>query len=549
MYTLLLLTALLCGLSGCSPDALSGGTSTSENGRIAGRIVTTEGAAAARTQVFLYPADYNPTVPDTGIPVDTTDASGYFFFSKIRRGTYAVGAVGISARLRSHHGDIAVDNDTVELTNDTLKKPGVIKIALPATADTSSGYVYIPGTNVSVKLSGSTPLYALLDSVPAGTITSVVYTSADTSIASLLKEEVTVHPADTTTVLTTGWKFHGTLFLNTTKSGADLSENLYRFPVLVRLTPSNFDFSQARHDGADILFTRNDGSTIPCEFEQWNSTACRAELWIHIDTIYRNNIDSGIVMYWGNPRALKAPSAAAVFDTAAGFSAVWHLGESADTLHDATVNRYHGIRVGSMKSGECIIGNGQVFDSSAGYGDMGNVLDAESASFTISAWVKRGTDGIETIIAKSEGGSPSSAYGWSLSFHMTDQLHGFMASGGSSWGAVGAYDYWSKEDRTVTDTSTWHFVAAVVDRSDSNRCRLYLDGADVTGGYSGNITGVGALVNSAALRIGAESDGEYQWAGSIDECIISHTVRSESWLKLCYSNQGTGDLLMTLIRE
>ena len=101
----------------------------------------------------------------------------------------------------------------------------------------------------------------------------------------------------------------------------------------------------------------------------------------------------------------------------------------------------------------------------------------------------------------------------------------------------------------MTDLTVWHYVVAVIDRSDNTRCRTYIDGVDVTGGSNGDITQVGELVTTVPLRIGAEADNECQWTGSIDECVISGTARSDAWIRMCYLNQGPDDRLVEFIRE
>jgi hypothetical protein len=59
------------------------------------------------------------------------------------------------------------------------------------------------------------------------------------------------------------------------------------------------------------------------------------------------------------------------------------------------------------------VGYGQDFDGFGDYSDMGNVLDPGTSGFSVSAWIKRSdTDNIQTIIAKSNGGTPSPTYGW-----------------------------------------------------------------------------------------------------------------------------------------
>jgi hypothetical protein len=172
------------------------------------------------------------------------------------------------------------------------------------------------------------------------------------------------------------------------------------------------------------------------------------------------------------------------------------------------------------------------------------VLNAGSGDYTFTAWVKRADTGLQTIIAKSNGGNPSATYGWSISFGLADQLHYYMASAGSMWGAAGAFDFWSRPDAVVIDTTTWHFIAVVVDRSAAAKCRTYLDGVDVTGNSNGAMAAVGVPANDLPLRIGAEADGDYQFTGLMDECVMSRALRSNAWIRLCFVNQGPNDKLV-----
>jgi len=56
----------------------------------------------------------------------------------------------------------------------------------------------------------------------------------------------------------TGWTYRKKITIDETKVDADLTN----FPVLVKLTSTNFDFSKARSDGYDIRFTSSDGTTL-----------------------------------------------------------------------------------------------------------------------------------------------------------------------------------------------------------------------------------------------------------------------------------------------
>ena len=55
------------------------------------------------------------------------------------------------------------------------------------------------------------------------------------------------------------------IYLNTSVSGAGVYGNVADFPVLVRLTGSVFDFSQALADGSDLRFSGPDGAHLAYE--------------------------------------------------------------------------------------------------------------------------------------------------------------------------------------------------------------------------------------------------------------------------------------------
>jgi hypothetical protein len=247
-------------------------------------------------------------------------------------------------------------------------------------------------------------------------------------------------------------------------------------------------------------------------------------------------------MYWGNPAAA-LPEHARVFDTADGFLGVWHLSDESDTAHDESGNRYHGLRRGGLKRSSGSIGYGQAFDTGLAYCEMGNVPNPGMNGFTASAWVKRSRTGLQTIFAKSTGGTPHPDYGWTMSFGADNQLQCFIATGEAGWSESGAFVFFSGNG-AVVDTTAWHFVVATVDRGNAGNCRTYIDGLDVTEACKGDFGSVGIVSNSLPLRIGAEADGDYEWTGSMDECVISRAVRPAAWIRLCYINQGSHDKLV-----
>ena len=76
-----------------------------------------------------------------------------------------------------------------------------------------------------------------------------------------------------------GWQYRKKITIDSTKIDADLTD----FPVLVKLTSSNFDFSKARSDGFDIRFTDEGGlALLKYERERHDLTNQVAEYWVKI---------------------------------------------------------------------------------------------------------------------------------------------------------------------------------------------------------------------------------------------------------------------------
>jgi len=193
------------------------------------------------------------------------------------------------------------------------------------------------------------------------------------------------------------WHYYRAVTLNTTSSGASVSDSVTNFPVLIRLNAGNFNFSQAKSDGSDIRFSKSGGAHLPYEIERWDQANQVAEIWVRLDMVYGNNSDQSIIMYWGNGSAVDRSDGAAVFNTNDGFAAVWHLGEDGNTgaggYRDATSNTLHGTGYNLTASSdvEGMIGKAQDFNGSSSYmdiaGSSGSSINfPEDGNYTVSAW-------------------------------------------------------------------------------------------------------------------------------------------------------------------
>ncbi|HEX2956321.1 MAG TPA: hypothetical protein VHO70_05800, partial [Chitinispirillaceae bacterium] len=101
---------------------------------------------------------------------------------------------------------------------------------------------------------------------------------------------------------------------------------------------------------------------------------------VNVDTIYGNNSTQSITMSWGNAENNGLSGSSVVFDTAAGFQGVWHLGETDGGLfNDATINKYHGTSADSSlpSTGEGVIGKCAIFDGKTDFITMPNTADSK----------------------------------------------------------------------------------------------------------------------------------------------------------------------------
>jgi len=540
---------------GCAPQGQQlTGTSEQGNAKFSATLYTQAGYPATGLTVILRRRDYvtSPAAAIGKVQADSgqtaTDGTGGFVIDSLDTGAYCVEATDKKAFAVLLQFSVGAAKKPINWGPDTVRPFAAVRGAIDPAASKGKRFVQVYGLE-RLDPVDSSGTFAVSD-LPQGTYT-IRIVAADSANGLPEFDGISAKAGAVTTIgRYSSWKDSAVISLNTTGNGAAISENVLGFPVLIRLSSPAFDFSSALSGGKDVRFAKSDGAPLHFQIERWDASLGRAEIWVRVDTVYANDSSQSIRMFWGNPASSAQSDGAMVFDTADGYEAVWHLADAGDTIYDATSNRFHGVRHGNIALSSGMIGGGQAFGGGGGYCDMGNVCNPGMNNFTASAWVRRDTTGLQTIFAKSTGGSPHADYGWSLSFGLADQLHCYIASGGSSWGAAGAFDFWSKSDAVVTDTTTWHYIVAVVDRANGKNCKTYIDGVDVTGNSNGTIGAVGSLSNQLSLRIGAETDtsktdsSTYQWTGSIDECVISRTVRSAAWLRLCFGNQGPVDHLV-----
>jgi hypothetical protein len=551
MRNLLLFSALACtAILSCSrsPVELAGGSTSTPNEVVLGCVVFPTGAPAARTEVRLIPSSYAAieSVPSSTLPTDTTDESGTYRFAHVDTGIYNIQAVHLDIRTRALITGIAADKDTVYAPPAVLEPAGNIIVIDSDWLDSVNGHLYIPGTT-NAKFIDSVRDTLVLDSVPAGLIHEIAYSSINGTTAVTIRYNVHVVAGDTAVVRNPSWKHARSIGLNTSATGADIQGDVYGFPVLVRLSADAFDFAQAKTGGEDIRFTSSNDTPLPYEIEQWDAAGRRAAIWVRVDKVNGNDSTQSIIMYWGNQAATDSSSSTAVFDTAAGFQGVWHFSDGEEgPVCDATVNGYHGTSPGTARPSiaEGVVGNCRVFDGVADYITMPNTADSklnfpEEGYYTLCAWVSLDTFDDEPHLIVAKGFTqyhlrftyfPSNSPVWEF----------VEFSEGSRWQAC----------TTSATSRQWTLLTGV---REGSRQLLYCNGVFVDStpnsyrndSYSRNTSNdlsIGKFLK--ANNIMNFEDSYCFFKGCIDEVRILNAAQSPDWVRLCYMNQRAEDRLV-----
>lgn len=327
------------------------------------------------------------------------------------------------------------------------------------------------------------------------------------------------------------WSYTRKIYINTTTSGADISGNVTDFPMLVRLTSSNFTFAQAQSAGQDIRFSTSDGTHLSYEIERFTSP--NAEIWVKLGTVYGNNNTQYFNMHWGNGTALDRSAPSTVFSAGNNFTGVYHMGDfNANTYASATgANDGTATNMAGTNDAAAVCGLGTTFNGTNEYITTSDAAYDFTDNFTISTWMYTSDASGDWARIIDKVGRWSTGYG----IGGKNGTYGFVGYwSASGWGADPAGSFEPLSD------ATWYYVTATISGGVST---AYRDGVPVStfSGYSGQTI----RTNNFALCFGKSSNAGAYWAGSVDEIRIEDTPRSDDWIKLCYETQKPGSGVLT----
>lgn len=537
--------SLAAAFLACSNRVASGGGDATETGnaRVAGIVLDSMGAPVRGAVVDILPSGFDPVagaaVPDS--LKDTTDAQGRYRFTRLADGEYNVLASDDASHTRLSVWGIRLGADSVLVPADTLRIPGSLVIPIPETADSGVGWIYVPGTLLRVRVDSELRIAGevVLDSVPMGLVPAIEYAKGPGAARLTVARDIAVRSGEVTHVDAYAmWPHARKLFLNTASGTAAIAKDQRDFPLLVRLAAPSFDFSQSTRNGADVRFSAADGSPLAREIEAWDSAGGQAAIWVRVDTVHAGRADQAITMHWGPTTAAGPLRPRPVFDTLAGFAAVWHLGEeAADTVSnslykDATGAGSDGDDRVSSASRTGLIANGHGMDSGdyivAAHPSEGLKL---KTAFSISVWVRPDMKDFGP-----SGGDP-------LSIGDNYGLRVFNDTGLHVWfwpktPPQGAVDPWYSATVKIPGLldGKWHLATGTYDGA---TLRLYCDGKEVAASPAPDPVGLQFPMNATLGKHGDVKKG-FEYAGGLDEARVHSRSRDADWIKLEYENQKPG---------
>ncbi|HBC56539.1 MAG TPA: DUF2341 domain-containing protein [Gammaproteobacteria bacterium] len=311
------------------------------------------------------------------------------------------------------------------------------------------------------------------------------------------------------------WNFRKKVSLDTSLTGANLTESLTEFTLLVRLHSGNFGyFLDLNPDGSDLRFVAADDRTpLSFHIEKFDPINEMALIWVKVPQLTSGVDTESIWMYYGNQGAVAASDSAASFD-----------------IHEALVYHYDNV-------------NGSVRDQSA-YANHAQMADAAASTVSLIGNGAQfdGAQKIQVAATPSSQIQPETGWSWS-SWVKIDEIHeGTLMSAGTadenlqirvtqdkfyivSHSAQGE----SLSAPASIPLTQWVHVALLVSQDTTS---LLLNGQVMA------TLNIASAPASTGLVLGNNWRGNRGLKGLLDETRVSKTLRTESWYKAHLATTG-----------
>ncbi len=338
------------------------------------------------------------------------------------------------------------------------------------------------------------------------------------------------------TYCNSSWGYRRKVTFNNTDANLGVtSEALTNFPVLVKLTSSNIDYSKTQSAGQDIRFTDSSGNDLAYEIEKWDGTAT-SWVWVKVSSISINSSTDYMYMYYGNSSATDHQQATSVWDL--NYQMVQHLKETSGiTTNDSTSNGNSGTKVSATSPNPTTSGQfdgAQSFDGTTNI-SLGNKLNGISSTatspWTLSAWIKTSA-GNASILGFRDSTADNPVIDMELGLTGKSGVSGsgklgVLVRDNNGTGLVDVIG------TTALNDNNWHYVTAT--RTSAKLITIYVDGLSQNTGTDTMAT----AVTTDNKLIGDESRNTSitNMNGIIDEVRVSSSARSAAWVAATYKSE------------
>ena len=312
------------------------------------------------------------------------------------------------------------------------------------------------------------------------------------------------------------WTLREKITLDTTESGAAITDAIGTVPVLLRLADGNFRFASAQADGSDLRFVAEDDKTpLAYHIERFDPVLGEALVWVKVPDVK----PAGRTSFWlyyanGGGKVTKADDPKGTYDGETVL--VYHFGEHGQPAFDFSGNNNAALNAGTPDDG-ALVGTGLRLDgrNTVGIPASPSLAVADRDSLTWSAWIKYVAPQPNAVLYSRRDSAAGLLIGVDNGVPYAEVTNAY----GTRRTAAGA----------PLAANSWHHLAVV---ASSPKVTVYVDGS----AYGSADVLLPALTTSAL--IGGFGTGGAGYAGEIDELQIARVARTAGALKFAAVNQG-----------
>src|SRR5262249_8739496 len=131
------------------------------------------------------------------------------------------------------------------------------------------------------------------------------------------------------------WSMRKQISVDTSATGANITDAIGSTPLLVRLHVGNFRFAAAKDDGSDLPFIAGDDKTpLKYHIEKYDSLLGEALIWVNVPNV-QPGAKANIWLYYGNQKATSGVDPKGSYDS--DTLLVYHFNQRGTPALDSSV--------------------------------------------------------------------------------------------------------------------------------------------------------------------------------------------------------------------